>query len=139
MARTIWLFRLDKKKYNLAYFTTHCIILESKALLLGTQATATKQVIPLDRTFIQGNQYFNQPPTTLQKVNWFPTIDMQLATINDIVETGPFIPKLGTTTKESTWELKSRYTFYFKWGGPKTFDPAISNPENQRSVPYNQC
>nr|UHM27031.1 MAG: ORF1 [Torque teno midi virus] len=124
-----------KKKYNLAYFTTHCIILESKALLLGTQATATKQVIPLDRTFIQGNQYFNQPPTTLQKVNWFPTIDMQLATINDIVETGPFIPKLGTTTRESTWELKSRYTFYFKWGGPKTFDPAISNPENQGVYP----
>nr|UHM27024.1 MAG: ORF1 [Torque teno midi virus] len=123
-----------KKKYNTAYYTSHCICLQSKALLFASQPGATKTVIPLDKSFIQGNQYFNQPPTTTQKTRWYPTIDMQLQTINDIVESGPYIPKL-TNEKLSTWELKARYTFYFKWGGPQVSDPTVNNPEKQGLYP----
>ncbi len=83
---------------------------------------------------IQGNQFFNQPPTQLQKAKWFPTIEMQLATINDIVESGPYVPKL-TSDKLSTWELKARYTFYFKWGGPQVTDPTVNDPEKQGLYP----
>nr|UHM27018.1 MAG: ORF1 [Torque teno midi virus] len=108
----------------------YCLALQSKALLVAPQHGASETIIPLDNSFIQGNIYFNQPPLPTNKTRWYPTLRMQLQTINDIVETGPYIPKL-TNEKLSTWELKGRYTFYFKWGGPQVTDPTVNDPAKQ--------
>ncbi len=45
---------------------------------------------------------------TNQKKLWYPTANRQTTTINALVESGPYIPKL-TNIKESTWELPYRY------------------------------
>nr|UHK05128.1 MAG: ORF1 [Torque teno midi virus] len=121
-----WLTKTQTKDALYLY----CIALQSPALQVAAQATASKTVIPIDKVFINGNQFFNQPPTPLQKAKWFPSIHAQLQTINDIVECGPYIPKM-TAEKLSTWELKARYAFYFKWGGPQVSDPTVHDPEKQ--------
>ncbi len=53
-----------------------------------------------------------------------------MVTINNIVECGPYIPKLNNT-KNSSWELSYRYSFYFKFGGPQQTDPPIDDPKTQ--------
>nr|UHM27015.1 MAG: ORF1 [Torque teno midi virus] len=118
------------QRYGKEYLTTHCICLKSKALLVAAQPGASTTIVPIDPSFRQGNQYFNQPPTQLQRAKWFPTILMQQQTINDIVESGPYVPKL-TNEKYSTWELKSKYLFHFKWGGPEITDPTVNDPTKQ--------
>lgn len=112
------------------YLGSHIICLVSKALLYTPQATATQVVIPIDRSFQNGKVYFDNDPTLTQKARWFPSIYNQLQTINDIVETGPFVPKL-TNDRDSTWELKCKYMFNFKWGGPQVTDPTVNDPEQQ--------
>lgn len=112
------------------YLQSHCICLVSKALLYTPAATATQVIVPIDRSMQNGKTYFDNEPTLTQKARWFPTIYNQLQTINDIVETGPFVPKL-TNDRDSTWELKCKYTFNFKWGGPQVTDPTVNDPEQQ--------
>nr|UHM27017.1 MAG: ORF1 [Torque teno midi virus] len=118
------------QKKGKEYLGIYCVCLRSKALLKASQSTATEIIIPIDKEMQAGNNFFNTPVTPAQKALWFPTVHHQLQTINDIVETGPFIPKL-TNDKLSTWELKCNYTFNFKWGGPQVYDPTVNDPEKQ--------
>nr|UHM27012.1 MAG: ORF1 [Torque teno midi virus] len=121
-----WIIQKKGKEYLKLY----CLCLRSKALLKASQATASEIIIPIDKAMQNGNNFFDVPPSSTQKALWFPTLEHQLQTINDIVETGPYIPKL-TNEKLSTWELKAKYIFHFKWGGPKVYDPTINDPAKQ--------
>lgn len=64
--------------------------------------------------------------------HWYPLLKHQLQTINALVCTGPFIPKLDTI-KDSTWELYSEYIFYFKFGGAALPDAETKDPATQGS------
>jgi hypothetical protein len=121
-----WIIQRKTKEY----FSSHCLCIVSKALLVTPSATASTVIIPIDRSMQNGKTYFDNEPTLTQKARWFPTIYNQLQTINDIVETGPYVPKL-TNDRDSTWELKCKYTFNFKWGGPQVHDPTVNDPQTQ--------
>ena len=62
--------------------------------------------------------------------HWFPRLEFQQECINNIVTSGPYIPKLDNQ-KNSTWELHSTYTFYFKWGGAELPEQETANPRTQ--------
>nr|UHK05299.1 MAG: ORF1 [Torque teno midi virus] len=112
------------------FLKTHIVGLRSTALLYLPQSGSSKTIVPLDKAFINGNTFFDQIPTYHDKQFWYPTCLNQQQILNAIVETGPFVPKLGNITN-STWELKINYNFQFKWGGPHITDPEIMDPKNQ--------
>lgn len=86
-----------------------------------------KTYMPLDEDFIDGFDPY-QPDHTHQQQNyynsqnWFPKVQFQEQTINNISLTSPFAPR------PKTYEFLQcfcKYTFYFKWGGcPKTLQQA---------------
>lgn len=112
------------------FLKTHIVGLRSPALLYFPQAGASKTIVPLDPAFVNGLTFFDQLPTYHDKQYWYPTCMNQQKILNAIVETGPFVPKLGNITN-STWELKINYSFLFKWGGPHITDPEIMDPKTQ--------
>lgn len=89
-----------------------------------------KYWIILDKTMIKGEGPYSEYVTTNDKETWFPDIWQQQQTINAFVQCGPFIPKL-ENQRESTWELKSGYDFYFKWGGEQPPYPDANDPSKQ--------
>lgn len=86
--------------------------------------------VPIDATFIKGQAPYNAPLFEADKTKWFPTLKNQQESINAIVKSGPFIPKLGYDRK-STWELHGFYTFFFKFGGTFTTEETLADPSRQ--------
>lgn len=84
----------------------------------------------IDKTFIKGEGPYSEYVTTTDKKKWYPDIWQQQQTINNFVQTGPYIPKLDNQ-RDSTWELKSRYDFYFKWGGAQQPNAEAADPSKQ--------
>nr|UHK04761.1 MAG: ORF1 [Torque teno midi virus] len=121
---------VTKVKKTNEFLKTHVVCIKSKAIQLFPQVGSGTVIVPIDQDFINGQAFFNQPPTYHDKRFWYPTCEAQQKTLNAIVETGPFVPKLSTTS-ESTWELKYKYCFYFKWGGPHITDPEVLDPATQ--------
>lgn len=109
------------------FYTSHVILIQSPAILCSQAPESCKIFLPLDLSFITGKNPWDQPPTSFDRRNWYPTIKHQTKALNALVESGPFIPKY-PENKDSTWELKMRYCFYFKWGGPQTNEPDVKEP-----------
>lgn len=106
----------------------YVLALQSPALLPYSQPGAEKNIIvPLDSKMPQGKAPYDEDITDYMKNNWFPTVYNQLEVLNTIVESGPLVPKY-SQTKNSTWELDMFYKFYFKWGGPESPEPIITDP-----------
>nr|UHS18328.1 MAG: hypothetical protein [Gammatorquevirus sp.] len=112
---------------KLSFLELHVICLKSPAIHCYPEIGGCDIWVPIDYTYMLGKMPYDQTPTDRQKQYWYPTINWQLQTLNTIVETGPFTPQYSEITN-STWELKLGYQFYFKWGGPQTQDPEITNP-----------
>lgn len=113
------------------FLNTYIVVIKSPALFLFPEVgQSDKRVIPLDQSFINGLSFFDQPPNYHERKNWFPTYKNQQKILNAIAECGPFVPKY-SGIKESVWELKYFYCFYFKWGGPHISDPEVVNPKEQ--------
>lgn len=85
---------------------------------------------PIDQTFLLGQNPYNRFSVHNENDKWFPNITNQLESINAIVQCGPYIPKLDNQ-RQSTWELQSHYTFYFKWGGAQPPDYTAADPSQQ--------
>ncbi len=119
----------DKGFINSYYMVVQCTSLYT----LGGASTTNKYVL-MDKSFWEGKSPYKTTPTTTEKALWFPLIKNQIESINSIVETGPYVPKLSQETY-SSWELKYDYCFYFKWGGPQITDPKIEDPEKQPRYP----
>nr|UHK05268.1 MAG: ORF1 [Torque teno midi virus] len=113
---------------------THSIVVcKSKAIKVLTPHEQT--VFPfIDSSFVYGKMPYDEELTLQQINNWYPTVEKQLQTINGIVSSGPLSPKY-SNLPDSTWQLTYRYTFYFKWGGPKISDYTVQNPEAQGTYP----
>lgn len=125
-----WLSYIQSTKPTQDFFLTYCILLQSPALKPYTQHGAGEYFLPLDTSFINGKAPYDEVLTSQMQRLWFPNIYNQLEVLNEIVCSGPYIPKLGQD-RESTWELDYYYQFYFKWGGPEITDPPITDPQEQ--------
>lgn len=124
---------IEKKKGE-SFFGIHMFVVESRYIQPQPSAI-TKQYYPLiDFNFMNGNNPYKAYITSTQRKLWFPSVLHQVETINSIVETGPYIPKLNND-RDSTWELPYRYIFYFKWGGPEITDQQVADPQQQIQYP----
>ncbi len=93
--------------------------------------------IPIDHDFIEGVSPYYDPNNTPHRTheddqNWYPCTLYQYKSIENIVRTGPGIPKLGT---RKAVEAKILYNFYFKFGGTPPPMSWVDNPEEQIKYP----
>nr|UHK07004.1 MAG: ORF1 [Torque teno midi virus] len=110
---------------------THFFVVKSKSLHPITQPTKQSYYPIVDKEFIDGKWPFDEYVTLNDKAKWYPTCEHQRQTINNIVKSGPYVPKLDNL-KYSNWQLNYNYTFFFKWGGPQTTDPPVEDPCKQQ-------
>nr|UHK05625.1 MAG: ORF1 [Torque teno midi virus] len=110
------------------YLLSHVIVLKSKALYCYPELGSCDLYCPIDWIYMTGKKPYEQTITQTQNTYWYPDMTWQKQTINSIVESGPFIPKY-SEEKYSTWELKYKYCFYFKWGGAQSPEQPITNPQ----------
>nr|UHM26007.1 MAG: ORF1 [Torque teno midi virus] len=125
-----------KAKKDKTYLATFYIVLVSK--FIEPWHTLSTRYILIDDEAIKGNSAFGEPVTDYQKTHWYPNFILQQQTVNNFVTCGPYVPKLDNQ-KQSTWELKSQYTFYCKWGGADLPEAEITSPQDQAAydVPSN--
>lgn len=122
----------QKIKKDTTFLQSYCLFIQCKAL--EPQHTQYHIFCPIDQSFIQGKAAYDSYATEWQRNHWFPTINHQLKAINNIVMSGPFIPKL-ENQRNSTWELWSNYSFQFKFGGAPLPEADTANPEQQGTYP----
>nr|UHM26045.1 MAG: ORF1 [Torque teno midi virus] len=117
-----------KTKKDTTYLATYYMVIISR--FIEPAHTLSKRYVILDMSFILGRGPYDGPSTDYMKQHWYPNFLHQQKTINSFVVSGPYVPKL-ENQKLSTWELKSNYSFYFKWGGSEPPAPDITSPEDQ--------
>lgn len=93
--------------------------------------------IPIDEDFIEGKSAYIPDTETVQQLhqdqqNWYPCVQYQLKSIEQIVRTGPGIPKLGG---RKSVEAKILYKFYFKFGGCPPKMDMVNDPAKQETYP----
>nr|UHM26018.1 MAG: ORF1 [Torque teno midi virus] len=127
---------VTKTKKDKTYLATYYIVFQSR--FVEPAHTISRLYIILDDQAIKGNSAFGEPPTQYQLGRWYPNFLLQQETVNNFVISGPYSPKLQNQNL-STWELKSSYCFYFKWGGADLPDQEVADPEQQATynVPNN--
>nr|UHM26556.1 MAG: ORF1 [Torque teno midi virus] len=128
---------IQKLKGDPTFLNTYCLFIKSPAIL--PPLASDKFFCPLDYSFIAGRGPYDSYVTQDMKQKWFPKVLYQQKTINNIVISGPFMPKLENQSL-STWELWSNYCFQFKFGGASLPEPDTVNPAEQGTypVPTNQ-
>nr|UHK05090.1 MAG: ORF1 [Torque teno midi virus] len=110
-------------------FLSQCVVvLRSKAIRCDPQIGGCENYCVIDQTFIDGKLPGELPITAKQKNLWFPDMYWQHGTLNAIVESGPYTVKYPEETY-SNWELKYKYNFFFKWGGPQLPEADVKNPQ----------
>lgn len=119
---------VQKKKGDSTFLQNYMLVFQSR-FVFPFHSTNNYWVV-VDSNFIKGKGPYGEYVTKFSRAHWYPTVEHQQETINAIVCCGPFVPKLDNQ-KLSTWELKSRYTFYFKWGGSQPPDPTTADPAKQ--------
>ncbi len=118
-----------KKKEDKTYLESYVLIIQSPAIL--PKKSTAGFWIPIDKNFYLGKAPFDEYLTPQMQDKWYPCIKYQQETINAIVMTGPFIPKFDPSIKKSTWDLHSKYTFFFKWGGSQPPEQETADPKHQ--------
>ncbi len=113
---------------------THMFIVKCKALKPISQPSAQSYYPIIDRAFVDGKWPFDEYVTEQERTLWYPTAEHQTQTINSIVKSGPYVPKLDNL-RYSTWQLNYNYKFFFKWGGPQTTDPPVEDPCTRKKYP----
>nr|UHK06889.1 MAG: ORF1 [Torque teno midi virus] len=112
----------------------YMFVLKSPAIKPISQVSKQNYYPFLDPAFIAGKLPFDEYLSDNIAKLWYPTAERQIQTINALVESGPFIPRL-TNIKYSTWELSYNYKFFFKWGGPQVTDQNVDDPKYQQTYP----
>nr|UGV34866.1 MAG: ORF1 [TTV-like mini virus] len=110
-------------------------ITQNYMLAFKTTATTpqyTHTFIPIDENFQHNKSpYMNYVEhTDINK--WYPQVEYQLESINNIIKCGPGSAKLEPRTSE---EVKIEYKFYFNWGGSPARMVTVNNPTTQAVYP----
>lgn len=116
-------------KHEKNYLKQAVILLQSPSITPYSDIGQKNVYLPLDQTFVTGKAPYDEYLNENMKIKWWPNVDKQMQTLNAIVESGPFIPNY-SEQKESNWELKYKYCFYFKWGGPQVDEPQVADPKS---------
>nr|UHK07046.1 MAG: ORF1 [Torque teno midi virus] len=119
---------------NKGLYLTHMFVVKSPALKPIRQPTAQKYYPLVDYEFVFGKLPWDEYLDANTRKLWYPTAEKQVMSINNIVKTGPYVPKYDNKT-DSTWELPYKYTFFFKWGGPQVTDPHVEDPKTRDTYP----
>nr|UHK06717.1 MAG: ORF1 [Torque teno midi virus] len=112
------------------FLDSYVILIESRYVLPFSSHSTGNYWLPIDATFIKGQNPYNSPLFENQKKKWFPRVKHQTETINAFVKAGPYIPRYDQD-KRSTWELHGFYKFFFKLGGTFTEETAVADPKKQ--------
>lgn len=120
-----------KKKEDKTYLESYVLIIQSPAIF--PKKTTQGFWIPIDRNFYLGKAPFDEYLTPQMQQKWFPCVKYQQETINAIVCSGPFTPKFDPSIKKSTWDLHSKYQFFFKWGGSQPPEQEAADPKHQHN------
>lgn len=92
-----------------------------------------QDIVPLDNDFIEGNSPQQTGVNPWDKDKWYPQIQYQEESLNNIALCGPGTPKLNWA---KTLECKFEYTFYFKFGGNTAPMADIHDPRTQPYFPF---
>lgn len=126
-----WLDYIEYLKPTYNIFTQYTVVITSPYI---RKPSNQKYIVPIDESFINGkNPYNSQYITDSEKDIWIPVLKHQQQAINNLVKTGPFIPR--PEGRLSNWELHCKYYFFFKWGGSTQTDEAVLDPTIQSSYP----
>ncbi len=82
---------------------------------------------------MNGKGPYDSNPDTWDNQHWFPTIKHQQKAINNIVSSGPFMPKLETKLRHMGTLVK--LSFQFKFGGAPLPDAEAADPGQQGTYP----
>nr|UHK06833.1 MAG: ORF1 [Torque teno midi virus] len=119
---------VNKIKGDKYFLKTYILVFKCK--FCEPQNGVSHYFVPIDKTFILGQNPYGRYSYKTDNTKWFPNITNQLEAINEIVQSGPYIPKLDNA-RDSTWELDSHYISYFKWGGAQHPETITADPSKQ--------
>nr|UYM03314.1 MAG: ORF1 [Anelloviridae sp.] len=123
---------VNKKKGDPQFINSYCLFFQSP--YIEPQHGTHNIFCPIDYSFMNGKGPYDTNPDTWDTSHWFPTIKHQQKAINNIVSSGPFMPKLENQNLD-TWELWSNYSFQFKFGGAPLPDAEAADPGQQGTYP----
>nr|UHK04459.1 MAG: ORF1 [Torque teno midi virus] len=120
---------IQKIKKTKEFLLQGMFVIESPAIKLVNNTQ--QKVFPIiDYSFLLGKMPYEELLTSSSKLKWYPNVMKQQETINNFIQTGPYIPKYAYLP-QSTWNLTYKYSSYFKWGGPEITDQPVANPADQ--------
>nr|UHK05096.1 MAG: ORF1 [Torque teno midi virus] len=117
-----------KSTKSLDFLLQAVVVVESTAIRCDPEIGGCQRYCIIDQSFIDGKKPGDLPITQKEKTLWFPDMYWQHSALNAIVESGPYTVKYPEETY-SNWELKFKYNFYFKWGGPQLPEAEVKNPQ----------
>lgn len=106
--------------------TDHIVVLRTKI------NTITTNLPIISSSMLHGTSPYENTLDNLDRNRWYPSIQFQLEELNNIISTGPGIPKI---PDKHTVQCKTKYTFYFKWGGNLPPMSSIQDPTQQPTYP----
>lgn len=128
-----WTDYVLKLKGDPTFLDSYLLVIQSKWIRSAKEHSSSTIYAPIDESFINGNSQYNSTVVPQQKTKWFPTLKNQLESINNIVKCGPNIAR--PEGKLSNWELHTKYSFFFKWGGADNIPPAVTDPSTKPTYP----
>nr|UGV34268.1 MAG: ORF1 [TTV-like mini virus] len=108
---------------------------QNTILVIQTRKTnpiVTTPIVVIDQDFIDGKSPYRPHIEPADQDKWYPQLQYQENSINDIGKCGPGIVKMGTRKSE---EIKIKYRFRFKWGGNPAKMITVDNPLEQTIYP----
>nr|UHK05098.1 MAG: ORF1 [Torque teno midi virus] len=122
------LYSYIKTTKPLDFLEQAVVVVKSKAIRCDPAIGGCDRYVIIDQPWIDGKKPYDLPISAFEKRYWYPSMYWQHSTLNAIVESGPYTCKYSEETY-SNWELKYKYNFYFKWGGPQLPENEVKNPQ----------
>nr|UGV35543.1 MAG: ORF1 [TTV-like mini virus] len=119
----------QKKQATVSQIDTHHILVIKNK----TTAPQADYIVPLGYKFTHDKSPYEDEVNSFDKDKWYPMVQYQEESINQILSCGPGTMKLPDYVKTS--ELHMKYTFYFKFGGNPPPMNTVIDPQNQPVFP----
>nr|UGV35427.1 MAG: ORF1 [TTV-like mini virus] len=116
-------------------------IMTNSLLVIQNQTTDPKTqlpIVPIDWDYLNGKSPFETSANPADTTKWWPQVQYQIQSLNNIGLTGPGTPKLYDKTSD---QITIKYDFLFKWGGEPAKMINVDNPAKQPvfPVPRDEC